>query len=203
MIYTNAQSLPGKISELEAVVSDIQPDIVLICETWCNSSISDANISISGYELQQDLRTDRNDTANGIGGGLVVYSRNGLEVLSCDKNSDFNQYCKFMLKSDGETYHFYLIYRPPPSGEENLDKLCDLVRSAEKNSIFVGDFNLPQIDWTNGRAEGRGARLVLAAQDNYMEQLVDFQTHIKGNCLLGMRFSHVTRTTDFTPLYPS
>ena len=109
MIYTNAQSLPGKISELEAVVSDIQPDIVLICETWCNSSISDANISISGYELQQDLRTDRNDTANGIGGGLVVYSRNGLEVLSCDKNSDFNQYCKFMLKSDGETYHFYLI----------------------------------------------------------------------------------------------
>ena len=183
MIYTNAQSLPGKISELEAVVSDIQPDIVLICETWCNSSISDANISISGYELQQDLRTDRNDTANGIGGGLVVYSRNGLEVLSCDKNSDFNQYCKFMLKSDGETYHFYLIYRPPPSGEENLDKLCDLVRSAEKNSIFVGDFNLPQIDWTNGRAEGRGARFVLAAQDNYMEQLVDFQTHIKGNCL--------------------
>ena len=82
----------------------MQPDIVLICESWCNSSISDANISISGYELQQDLRFDRSDTANGIGGGLVVYSRNGLEILSCDKISDFNQYCKFKLKCDGETY---------------------------------------------------------------------------------------------------
>ena len=160
----------------------MQPDIVLICESWCNSSISDANISISGYELQQDLRFDRSDTANGIGGGLVVYSRNGLEILSCDKISDFNQYCKFKLKCDGETYYFYLIYRPP-SSREDFDRLCELVRGAEKNSVFVGDFNLPHIDWATGGAEGREARFVQAVQDSYMEQLVSFPTHTKGNCL--------------------
>ena len=93
VLYTNAQSLPSKITELDAVASDLQPDIILICESWCNSNISEANLNINGYELQQDLRTDRSDTTNGIGGGgLVVYSRNGLEILSCDKVSDFNEY---------------------------------------------------------------------------------------------------------------
>ena len=183
MIYTNAQSLPGKVAELEAVAKDIQPDIILICESWCNDSISDAILNIEGYELQQDLRSDRTDTTNGIGGGLVVYSRTGLEVLSCDKISDFNQYCKFKLKCDGENYYFYLIYRPPPSGEDNFEKLCNLVKGAEKNTVLVGDFNLPHITWPDGEAEGRDKRFVLALQDSYMEQLVTIPTHIKGNCL--------------------
>ena len=183
ILFTNAQSLTGKISELEAVASENQPDLILICESWCNSNISNVNLCIEGYELQQDLRCDRTDTANGIGGGLVVYSRNGLEVLSCDIVSDYNQYCKFMLKSESETCFFYLIYRPPSSGEENFNKLCDLLKGAEKNSIFVGDFNLPGIDWTTGRGKGRDGRLVQVMQDLLMEQLVDFPTHLRGNCL--------------------
>ena len=183
VLFTNAQSLPGKITELEAVASDIQPDIIMICESWCNSSISDANLGLVGYELQQELWSDKTDTANGIGGGLVVYSRTGLEVLSCDKNIDFNQYCKFKLKCDGESYYFYLIYRPPTSGEENFENLCQLVSGAQKNAVFVGDFNLPKIDWASGVVEKRDGRFVLALQDNFMEQLVTFPTHTKGNCL--------------------
>ena len=155
----------------------------MICESWCNSSISDANLGLVGYELQNKLWSDRTDTANGIGGGLVVYSRTGLEVLSCDKNIDFNQYCKFKLKCDGDSYYFYLIYRPPTSGEENFENLCQLVSGAQKNAVFVGDFNLPKIDWASGVVERRDGRFVLALQDNFMEQLVTFPTHTKGNCL--------------------
>lgn len=36
-------------------------------ESWCNSDISDAYLNIDGYELQQDLRMDRSDTAQGRG----------------------------------------------------------------------------------------------------------------------------------------
>ena len=43
-----------------------------------------ASLNINGYELLMDLRRDRSDTANGIGGGLIVYARNGLAVLPCD-----------------------------------------------------------------------------------------------------------------------
>ena len=157
------------------------PDLILLTETWCNENISDSVLAISGYEIQ--IRTDRLDTANGIGGGLIIYSKNGLEILPCDKSNNFNQYCKFSMKSGTETFYFYLIYRPPPSGQENFDMLCDLIREAEKNSIMVGDFNLPNIDWNSGVAGRRDEKLVEALQDSFMEQMVDFPTHIKGNCL--------------------
>ena len=57
------------------------------------------------------------------------------------------------------------------------------MRGAEKNSVFVGDFNLPRIDRGTGGADGRDARFVLAVQDSFMEQLFPFPTHTKGNCL--------------------
>ena len=50
-------------------------------ESWCNSDISDAYLNIDGYELQLDLRMDRSDTAQGRGGGLLVYTKNGVKIL--------------------------------------------------------------------------------------------------------------------------
>ena len=70
ILYTNAQSLTSKASELEVVLSDLKPDLILLCETWCNSSTNSANLEINGYNMHQDLRKDRTDTANGIGGRL-------------------------------------------------------------------------------------------------------------------------------------
>ena len=75
------------------------------------------------------------------------------------------------------------MYRPPSSGQENKDLLCDLVREADRNSIMVSDFNLPGIDWDSGVAEARDQPFVKAMQDGFFRQLVDFPTHIKGNIL--------------------
>ena len=76
-MFTNCQSIPSKISELDAVSVDLKPDVILLCETWCNNNTS---LSIKGYEIVTDLRRDRCDTANGIGGGLIVYVREDLAV---------------------------------------------------------------------------------------------------------------------------
>ena len=49
---------------------------------------------------------------------------------------------------------------------------------------MVGDFNLPNIDWNSFQAtSSRDTKFLTALQDNYMEQMVDFTTHTKGNCL--------------------
>ena len=77
--------------------ADLKPDIILLCETWCNNNTNPANLNMDNFELVTDLRKDRSDTANGIGGGLLVYVRNGLTVLPCDNKSDFRQYCKFKI----------------------------------------------------------------------------------------------------------
>ncbi len=57
------------------------------------------------------------------------------------------------------------------------------MRQAKKNSIFVGDFNLPEIDWNAGTARGRANVLLEAMEESMMEELVNFPTHLKGNTL--------------------
>ena len=87
---------------------DLKPDMILLCETWCNNNTNIASLSINGYEIVTDLRRDRCDTANGIGGGLIVYVREDLAVLLCDQSSEFNQYgtvsSKLVIKVTATTY---------------------------------------------------------------------------------------------------
>ncbi len=99
VLYTNAQSVQGKVGELVAVAKDIKPDIILLAETWCNGTVDNAALTIPGYTLVTDLRQDGANTANGIGGGLLVYGGDGIEVLPDDhyRDNGFNQFCSFRL----------------------------------------------------------------------------------------------------------
>ena len=82
-MYTNIQSVFSKINELTVYAVDQSPDIILLTETWCNTTITDAALGINGYQLETELRIDRTDTVNGIGGGLLVYSKLGLKISRC------------------------------------------------------------------------------------------------------------------------
>jgi len=106
----NSQSIVNKINELACVAAESKPDIILVTESWCHPGIADSYLSINGYQLQPELRVDRSDTANGIGGGLLVYSRDGLDILPCDKVLKFDQYAKFTVNNCGITNTIFLIY---------------------------------------------------------------------------------------------
>jgi hypothetical protein len=127
-----------------------------------------------------DLRIDRTNTDKGQGGGLLVYAKKDLPifVLPTDHSDDF-QYCKFKV----EDLTVYLIYRSPSRNTSSISGISGLVSRAEKNSVFFGDFNLPEIDWEGGAARGRAAELLEAAADRLMEQVVTFSTHLCGNTL--------------------
>jgi hypothetical protein len=77
----------NKIDELTSNVSDMDPDLIFLTESWCNNQITDAFLSLPGYELIQELRKDRFDTDRGRGGGLLVYAKNDLTfcVLPTDE----------------------------------------------------------------------------------------------------------------------
>ena len=49
--------------------------------------------------------------------------------------------------------------------------------------MFVGDFNLPGINWEAGSARGGDEALLEMMQDRGFVQMVDFPTHTKGNLL--------------------
>ena len=167
----------GKIDELGCIANEYKPDFIFVTECWCNDQISDAFLSLTGYELQQ--RLDRADTAGGRGGGIVIYTKIGLETLTLDKQVDFEQYGVFKA----EDVTFYVIYRPPNGGQPSIDGLSELIQNAGKASVLVGDFNVPEIDWELGTSGGRTRNLLAAADEAMMEQMVDFPTHIRGNTL--------------------
>ena len=68
IMYSNIQSIQSKLYELNVQAVDLNPDIILLTETWCNQSVSDATLTIPNYHLETELRRDREDTTNGVGG---------------------------------------------------------------------------------------------------------------------------------------
>ena len=70
----------------------MKPDVIILCETWCNPSISSDSLQILGYYIDNSLRKDCFDTSDGRGGGIIVYVKCGLIVLESDLSSNFNQY---------------------------------------------------------------------------------------------------------------
>ena len=97
ILYLNARSLVKKIDELSATVVEINPDIILVTETWCNDRVSTPYLNINGYRIE--LRLDRSDTSNGIGGGIMVYIKSDLTILSNDKTEvNFNQFLSFKIQ---------------------------------------------------------------------------------------------------------
>jgi hypothetical protein len=99
--YTNSRSLVSKIDELRATATDKQPDIILICETWTNPEISNAELTIDGYCIETDLRKDCEDAQHGIGGGLIIFTESGLKIRKNEKynNNNFNQFASFIVLS--------------------------------------------------------------------------------------------------------
>ncbi len=145
---------------------------ILVTESWCNAGITDAFLSINSYELQTDLRMDRDDTVMGRGGGLPVYARSGVQILKNDNQVKFHQSCSFTVHD----IMIHLVYRLPNSPPEAMRSLVELVKSIKKDSIMIGDFNLPDIDWTTGCTPAKGREFVDAVEDMHMTQLVNFAT---------------------------
>ena len=171
------------MGELASCAAELNPDLILICESWCREDISDAFLQLPGYELIPDLRKDREDTVNGVGGGLLVYAKHGLTILSFDSGCNFNQHCSFKVVTGPEQISITLLYRPPSAGPDSIGGICELIRTCTGKNIFIGDFNLPGINWDTFQAAGRATDLVETCSDNFFEQLVNFPTHIKGNKL--------------------
>ncbi len=48
-------------------------------------------------------------------------------------------------------------------------------------TIVIGDINMPDIDWSAGRAGARGRLLLETTLEEDLLQMVSFVTHIKGN----------------------
>ena len=91
VLYTNCQSVVSKMQELQAVASVMNPDVIMLTETWTHAEIHKSFTEIGGYELI--VRKDRADTAKGRGGpgGLLIYVKNEFSAWEVEKENEVCQ----------------------------------------------------------------------------------------------------------------
>ena len=161
---------------------------IALCETYLTNDILDAEVDIPGFSIVRCDRLDR------IGGGVCIYVRESLLFEKCLNFS--NSVCELLIiKILNPQLVIILLYRPPSCSPaefiEVLAKMSDCIcnmPSPLPHVIFLGDFNLPNIDWVNARFTNLVAtHLCPIIEDLFLEQLVQEPT--RGNNILDLIFS--------------
>jgi hypothetical protein len=175
----NARSIVNKIKELKVMIEEENMDIIAITETWLNDNVTDDEVSINGYTL---FRKDRRDEVKCRGGGVAMYIKNKLNpTINSDLGNDsFSEsiWCSIGLGSDNTILG--VCYRAPDSIESNDEKLYNLINKVQNCKVIVmGDFNFPELDWSNRDNLDVQNPFVDCLLNNFLFQLVDEPTRGK------------------------
>ena len=179
--FANVQSIGNKMDEVKAVLNIMNADIFAVTESWTNNDIGDEILRINGY--QTAVRLDRCDTERGRGGGIVVYVKNDVDVVTEEMNTSFNQCASLKIRARCGDVKIHVIYRSPNSTKANDEDLCKWIREMRGENVIIGDLNFPDIDWPTGLSGSRGREFFETTIEMGMEQLVNMPTHRCGNTL--------------------
>lgn len=129
-------------------------DLVCVTETWLRKDIVDS--VITNNRVYSVFRKDRFS----IGGGVYILLDNtkvkAVPVRVPDSFDDLDVLCVDII-SVSQPIRLIACYRPPSSDTDIaavnsmkhfigcVEYLCDV----DKSVILLGDFNLPNVDWSN------------------------------------------------------
>ena len=138
ILYTNCRSLLPKLDHLRLLACTQTPHIIAITETWLDTTISNSEAMIPGYQV---VRRDRDRH----GGGIALYIRDHLHVdVLLSHNSAELLIVELPLRSSKVVCG--LLYRPPSADASLLSDvesaLEQLSPSRLKSLILLGDFNI-------------------------------------------------------------
>ena len=150
-IHLNIRSLCNqfKLDQLKIFISQTDPDILVITETWLKDCIHDSEVSIDGYNL---YRTDR---VGRKGGGVAVYIKSCLSVTVLKTVSSPHSFELIALKINLSVHNFINVvglYRPPSAIPNAMSDITHILSQLSKSEMLVlGDFNL---NWLSLDSDG-------------------------------------------------
>ena len=140
-----------KLALLKAYLSVHKMDIVCLCETFLDFSISiyDDHLQIPAYS---SVRADH--PSNTKRGGVLLYYKSFLSIKLIDVNY-LNECISFELRIGGKVCKFLTLYRSPSQNRDAFETFLDNLElnfdcMADKNSylmVFLGDFNAKLNSW--------------------------------------------------------
>ena len=75
ILYANCRSLVPYLDFLHSYAASCNPDIIALCKTWLDETITDCDIFVPGFYT---IRRDRNHK----GGGILLYIRDSVPIPS-------------------------------------------------------------------------------------------------------------------------
>ena len=189
-LYTNANSLMGKMEELRERVKRNKYGIVTITETWANEQVNDAELTIDGYTM---YRKDRQIPVNKRtikGGGILIYVKEDLDSVLSTRftQSAFQESLWVEVKASGGCFLLGVCYRSPLSTAQNDDELLQLLDEAVEtigasHLLLLGDFNYPHIDFANNKVnageESSAFKFFTKTQDLFLIQHIEECTRVR------------------------
>jgi exonuclease III len=137
-IHVNARSVVNKLTELSVLAHKTKASIIAVSETWLDSTITDSEAKVEGYNL---VRKDRDRH----GGGVCLYIRENLSFnprLDLQRQDVEAVFVDIMLPKT-KPITVGAMYRPPKQSnflelyQETLSQI-DL-----SNELYIlGDFNI-------------------------------------------------------------
>lgn len=170
-IVVNARSIVNKVNDIQIYASRLDPDIICITETWASSEITNAELSITGYEIK------RNDREHRRGGGCLVYVKPNLNVV-VEEGMTYTEGTETLwikINAARELILLGVCYRSPTTAAINNDKLHALITKActqYDSVVIVGDFNYRNINWELLQADAEGRPFLELTQELFLTQHV-------------------------------
>ena len=149
VLYTNADQLPNKISELKARIDIEKPHVIVITEV--NNKHTKVNpelviFNIEGYQLYHQ-------NVSSTGRGIIIYIHQSIQdPVEVSTVTEFSENKIISIKLDKTTdFLIAAIYRSDSGTKENNEKLLHILKEInemkQSHKLILGDFNYKKIDW--------------------------------------------------------
>ena len=168
-------------------IIDHKPNIVAITEVKPKNQrckITVAEFNINGYELFTV------NVGNDSGRGIIIYVTDTIHVEEVKLKIQFKESLFVHIKLQGnESLLLGCIYRSDSGSDENNIELLNLLRDVQKDSssniCILGDFNLPNINWThctpiNTNINSYEFKFIECIRDAFLTQHIIHPTRSRG-----------------------
>jgi len=171
-------------------LSNLDSDIFAFCETNLNANVPDHLLCNS----TADFQIFRRDRATGAWGGVCVFVKRHISVVSVDIPDPYKdlEIVAVDVHITGTKVRIVTVYRPPEwilAQNEHLVAALGVLRDVRYPVIFLGDYNVPHIDWASlsaTRNDGKSNIIADFCRTNALVQLVDFPSRATNDHILDL-----------------
>ena len=185
-MYANVDQLLNKKDDLEMLIADNKPDIMLFTEVIPKAQknpIEESQLKIDGYEHYPNFNF--NDADLGLSGmrGVVIYVQESISSKKVSPSSPYKDHVWVELNLGRNGVLLCgCMYRSPTKEIEEKKKTTEAVcrvlgemSGHRKQTLICGDFNYPEIDWENEYVSDSSEAIgpfIDTVQDNLLYQHV-------------------------------